>query len=454
MLETIDYTIIIGYISIVLLVAWFSAKKETEEEFLIAGRKLNFMSTAVTLFVNKVGAGVLLTYTALVYLYGAGASWYFIGAICGYLVFYFFAKRLKIIADEKKYYTLADFFFDQKGKLTGFLVSLVVMISMFGWVIVNLTGGAKIMAEYSPIHFEFAVAIMGIVVLSYLLAGGFKAVVKTDFVQALGLVIILGLILLSLLTNVSGFSYVTINFFSIPFNQVLNFFLAGLLFPFASAELWQRVYAVKDTANLKKGLILGSSLYVIIGFLLLLIGLLIKANLPTLNTDVVLVAGLNTLLPIGLAGLPIVIFLFATMSSTDTYLFASNASLVQDILLKFKLIKKENLLSIMRVSLIALTVLAIVLSVIIQNLVDTTFFFVALMMSLGLTVLVIWVYPKITEHSINLSISFSLVGVIVLSLIKGISISLVISSLGFSLLGLVVGVLLPKTKPLNIPPRV
>ncbi|HBA44498.1 TPA: hypothetical protein DEG21_00815 [Patescibacteria group bacterium] len=131
MLTTLDYSLIIAYIIIVLMVGLSAGKKETKEEFLIAGRKLNFFTTAVTLFVNKVGAGILLTYSALVYLYGAGAIWFFIGAIFGYFVFYFFAKKIKKMADEKNFYTLADFFFDQKGKLAGFLVSLIVVISMF-----------------------------------------------------------------------------------------------------------------------------------------------------------------------------------------------------------------------------------------------------------------------------------------------------------------------------------
>jgi len=69
MLTILDYSLIIAYIIIVLIVGLFTGKKETKEEFLIAGRKLNFLNTAVTLFVNKVGAGILLTYSALVYLY-------------------------------------------------------------------------------------------------------------------------------------------------------------------------------------------------------------------------------------------------------------------------------------------------------------------------------------------------------------------------------------------------
>ncbi|HBA44500.1 TPA: hypothetical protein DEG21_00825 [Patescibacteria group bacterium] len=127
--------------------------------------------------------------------------------------------------------------------------------------------------------------------------------------------------------------------------------------------------------------------------------------------------------------MPIVLFCFAALSTTDTFLFSSSASLVQDLLLKSNFIKKENLLKIMRISIISLTIFAIILSIIIRNLVDTTFFFVALMMSLGLLVLIIWVNPKINKYSINLSILFSLVGVILLAILNGISTSLVVYSL-------------------------
>ncbi|EKD66518.1 MAG: hypothetical protein ACD_49C00038G0052 [uncultured bacterium (gcode 4)] len=439
MLTTLDYSLIIAYIIIVLMVGLSAGKKETKEEFLIAGRKLNFFTTAVTLFVNKVGAGILLTYSALVYLYGAGAIWFFIGAIFGYFVFYFFAKKIKKMADEKNFYTLADFFFDQKGKLAGFLVSLIVVISMFWWVVVNFTGGAKILTEYSPINFEWAVIIMWAVVLSYLLMGGFKAVVKTDIIQGFGLFTILFLIIFSLFFNIPTFSKINIDFFSIPIGQIVNFFLAGLLLPFAAAELWQRVYAAKNIENLKKWLIIWSTMYVIVGILLTLIGLIIRTNLPNLTNDIVLVVGLNKLLPVGLAWLPIVLFCFAALSTTDTFLFSSSASLVQDLLLKSNFIKKENLLKIMRISIISLTIFAIILSIIIRNLVDTTFFFVALMMSLGLLVLIIWVNPKINKYSINLSILFSLVGVILLAILNGISTSLVVYSLWLCVAGLIIG---------------
>jgi len=439
MLTPLDYLFIVIYFVIVLAVGWFAGKRETKEEYLIAGRNLKFLQATTTIFSSKIGAGILLTYTSLVYLYGLGALWYFIGAIFGYFVFYFFAKKIKKLSDEKQYYTLPDFFFDQKGKLTGYLVSIVVFLSMFGWAIVNFTGGAKVISEYSALSFELSIILMGLVILTYLLIGGFKAVVKTDVIQTIGILLLFVLMLFLLFTSGSSLTSADFNLFSIPVGQIINFFLAGLLFPLASAELWQRVYAIKDEKNLKKSLIFASSLYFIIGVVLLLIGLVIRTKLVGLDADTSLIVGFSNLLPAGLAGLAIIVFYSAIMSSADTYLFTSNASLTQDILQKSGSIKKESLLKVMKVSMALLMVLGVILSLIIRDIVDTTFFFVALMMSLGFIILVIWIKPKINKYAINFAILFSLVGVVALAIIQGISTSLVSYSLGLSLMGLIIG---------------
>jgi Na+/proline symporter len=166
-----------------------------------------------------------------VYLYGLGALWYFIGAIFGYIVFYFFAKKIKRLSDEKQYYTLPDFFFDKKGKITGYLVSLVVLLSMFGWVIVNFTGGAKVITEYSALSFELSIILMGVVILTYLLIGGFKAVVKTDIIQSIGISLLFILMIFLLFSFGGSLTLAEFNLFSIPVGQIVNFFLAGFIIP-------------------------------------------------------------------------------------------------------------------------------------------------------------------------------------------------------------------------------
>ena len=90
MLILTDYLIIIAYFLVILVVGALTGRKQEKEDFLISGRKLNALQATSTIFSSRIGAAILLTYTALVYMYGMGALWYFVGSVFGLFVFYFF----------------------------------------------------------------------------------------------------------------------------------------------------------------------------------------------------------------------------------------------------------------------------------------------------------------------------------------------------------------------------
>ena len=157
MLTGIDIALIVVYFIVILVVGFWTGSKSDREDYLIAGRKLKSFQATTTIFSSRIGAAILLTYTALVYLYGLGALWYFIGSVFGLFVFYFFGIKVKKMADEQKFYTLPDFFFYLKGNFAGYLATIIVIIIMFGWVVVNFTAGATLINEYTPISYEFSV---------------------------------------------------------------------------------------------------------------------------------------------------------------------------------------------------------------------------------------------------------------------------------------------------------
>ena len=114
---------------------------------------------------------------------------------------------------------------------------------------------------------------------------------------------------------------------------------------------------------------------------------------------------------------------------------------------KTGLTKKGDLRKTMRYSMVALMILGIGMSLILRDIVDATFFFVSLTMSLGFLVLVIWIYPKINRHSVNLSIFACLIGVIIPASIIGISEVLVQYAIGFCIGGLLLGFVVNLIKP-------
>lgn len=449
MLTVSDYLIIAGYFLIILVVGGLTGRKQEKEQFLISGRKLKSLQATSTIFSSRIGAAILLTYTALVYMYGMGALWYFIGSVFGLFVFYFFGLKVKKLADKEKFYTMPDFFFFLKGRFAGFLATLITIIIMFGWVVLNFTAGAKLISEYTPISYDFSVILVGVIILLYLLAGGFDAVVKTDVIQTVGIFLLFVLMMYLLVTTGSRPTLVFMDLFSIPAMQIVSFFLAGFFIPLASPELWQRVYAIENKKHFKRSIFLSSLFYIIIGFILLLIGLVIRADIPDISADTSLIVGFSRLLPVGLAGLSVVIIYSSVSSSADTYMFTASASVTQDFLEKTGLTKKENLRKTMRYSMIVLMMMGIGMALVLRDIVDATFFFVSLTMSLGFLILVIWIYPGINRHSVNLSIFSCMVGVIIPASIIGISEVLVQWAIGFCIIGLLLGFVVQAINPVK-----
>jgi len=439
MLTFSDYLIIGAYFLVILIVGALTGRKQEKEEFLISGRKLTSLQATTTIFSSRIGAAILLTYTALVYMYGMGALWYFVGSVFGLFVFYFFGLTVKKLADREKFYTMPDYFFFLKGKTAGFMATLVTIIIMFGWVVLNFTAGAKLVSEYTPISYDISVIIVGGIILIYLLAGGFDAVVKTDIVQTFGIFLLFVLMVYLLTTSPTKPELAVRDLFSIPAGQIISFFLAGFFIPMASPELWQRVYAIKDKKHFRRSIFLSSVFYIVVGFILLLIGLVIRADIPDITPDTSLIVGFSRLLPVGLAGLSVVIIYSSVSSSADTYMFTAAASVTQDFLEKTGLTRQEKLRTTLRWSLVVLMILGISMALILRDIVDATFFFVSLTMSLGLLVLVLWIYPKLNKLSVWLSILFCLIGVIVPAIVVGISEQLVMYAFAACLLGIVLG---------------
>jgi sodium/proline symporter len=222
-------------------------------------------------------------------MYGMGALWYFIGSVFGLFVFYFFGLKVKKLADKEKFYTMPDFFFFLKGKTAGYLATIVTIIIMFGWVVLNFTAGAKLVSEYTPISYGMSVIIVGSIILIYLVAGGFDAVVKTDIVQTIGIFLLFVLMMYLLSTTGTKPGLAFMDLFSIPASQIVSFFLAGFFIPMASPELWQRVYAIKDKKHFRRSIIMSSLFYIVVGFILLLIGLVIRADIPDIAPDTSLI---------------------------------------------------------------------------------------------------------------------------------------------------------------------
>ena len=153
-LSTIDYAIVTLYFAVVIFLGLVVSKRQSREGFLIADRNLKTFVNSTSIIASKIGAGTVMTFVALVYLYGYSAIWYFVGASAGYIFFIFFAGYLKKMSHNQKFYTLSDYFFFKFGSTVGFVSSSIVLVYTLLLLLVQLIGGAKAVSHLSGISFS------------------------------------------------------------------------------------------------------------------------------------------------------------------------------------------------------------------------------------------------------------------------------------------------------------
>ncbi len=95
-----DLILIFAYFIALLLIGYFTSRKQKEEDYLIAERKLGTFSTMATVNASKTGS-ILMTFVALTYIWGFSAIWYFIGVVVGVLLFIPFSLKLKENSKQK-----------------------------------------------------------------------------------------------------------------------------------------------------------------------------------------------------------------------------------------------------------------------------------------------------------------------------------------------------------------
>jgi SSS family solute:Na+ symporter len=440
-LVMLDYVLIAVYVAALLAVGYFSSRGQRDEDYLIADRKLGVLSTAATINASKTGA-ILMTFVSFVYVWGFSSVWYFIGMFLGILLFLPFGLRLRNNS-KNKFYTLADYFRCNYGIKSAYFASGLSVFMMFGFFVINLIAGVKLFSFFSGWNFVICAVITMGVVLAYLLMGGFKAVVKTDFIQYVSIVAIMILLIFVLLGDVS-IPVSEWNFSEAGLVNVIGFFLVGIFFPFAMPELWQRTYSSKSDKVFVNGLLLSSFVYLVFGVCLAFLALIVKVSFPVIDPDLALVYGFANLLPSGLVGLGVVMLFAAIMSSLDTYVFTGSSAIVQD----FFGWNKRRAVEGMRGVMFVFSLLGMVVAVFIQSLIVSSYIFVAVVVVLAVCVLATWISRKVDETVLLWgfvvgifgfvvfmvatieNISPSIVGVVLFSVLLGLGAGKIVSKFG------------------------
>ena len=418
-----DNALVAVYLVALLCVGLWPGKIRGREAFLISERRLGGLVSGFSIAASKTGGGLLVTYSTLVFAFGNQALWLFAGYIIGYTLFYYYARTLQQEAREHDYYTMADFFQRRFGSAAAIAVGAACAISLTGWIFTNLIAGGDLIAALTHLSPIAATVLLAAPMAIYLSVGGFHAVIKTEVLQYVAMMIVFFVIVVALAridTSVMSPSATK----DMPQVQVLNFIVLGALFPMGSAELWQRAYAARDRRGLLQGIAIASTTFVLLGLALSFICLRLREVTAEHGAaaELGLVTGVAHVVSPVIAGLWIVAFLSAIMSAADTFVFTTASSVVQDVLERAGIVRSENRIGALRVIILLLCVTGVVGAIAFRSVVTVTFFYAGITMSLGVVALCARFMHRLTGATIAAALLVGLIASVLEGAVTGVTV--------------------------------
>ncbi len=199
----------------IVVVGIYSARfaRRSDEDYFLAGRSLGSWVAALSASASSESGWVTLGLVGLAFGSGVQAYWIIPGCLLGFVFNWFvLAARLRDRSVELGALTLPDFFafhFRERVPLLRTLSVIVILVAMLLYVAAQLAAAGKAFsASFGGIDYKIGVLIGAAIVLVYTVAGGFRAVCWTDFLQALLMVGTLVIFPIYLLFAQGGYGFI------------------------------------------------------------------------------------------------------------------------------------------------------------------------------------------------------------------------------------------------------
>jgi len=337
----------------VFLGLYYSKKHQGLKNYLTANRNIGLLSLSTSLTASALGAWILFGPAS-------AATWGGIGAIIGYSLgtafpmFFLIYLGKKIRKEFPKGSSLIEFMRKKFGKSLFKLILLMTIFYMFIFLCAEVTAVAVLINYISGTELWITSLIILLSTLAYTLYGGLRASIFTDNIQML----VIGVLLLISLFYINTFigSQFSFEFIKEKNPQLLSAsyipsYTAGLTFFIAVAATnlfhqgnWQRVYAAKNFATLRKSLIISFFIIIPIVFYMGFTGMVAfsidQTSRPDLGFFKLLLREQTALLSLFV----IILGLALTISTIDTLINAISSLIVIDGKSIFNLKKKTNYL--------------------------------------------------------------------------------------------------------------
>ena len=351
-IDSIDLAIIGAYFLIVFAIgAYLAWRTRSADDLFLAGRRLGWLPIGLSLFASNISSTTLIGLMGAAYTWGLAVANYEWMAAPLLVVFAVFLIPLYL---RSRIATVPEFLerrFDWRARRYFSALTLVsnIVVDTAG----TLFAGAIVLATFVPgLDIFTAALILAAIAGVYTAAGGLAAVVYTDVLQAI--VLLIGASL------VTFFSLHAIDFdwgrvvaethpdqlsLFLPMSDpnlpwlgvVVGVPVLGFYFWCTNQFVVQRVLGARDIANARWGALLAGLLKLSVLFIMVIPGVVATLIVPGLEqSDQVFPALIAELLPAGVRGLVLAALVAALMSSIDSTLNSAATLLTLDFIKPFR----------------------------------------------------------------------------------------------------------------------
>jgi len=331
---------ILAYLIVLIGVGAYRSKfVRTQEDFVVAGRKLSAKVLVGTLLATWIGSGSIIAGAGLAYDKGFPALWFNAGVWVAIIILYLIAGR----ARRLKQFTVPDLLEIRYNKYARMLGTLVTVIAYTAIVSYQFRAGGMVLNLVTGIPVDAGIILTAVFVIGYTVLAGMISVAYTDVVN--GIIMVAGLVIAFpfMLSHAGGWEQIAAilpqeNFSvmgGMSIFEALAFALPTMLLLLGESGMYQRFFSAKDAATARRsviGWIVGTIFVEVLIVVLAIIG---SGAFTDIESEMVILHAARYGLPFLIGCLLLAAIVAVIVSTADSFLLVPATNIMRDVYQRF-----------------------------------------------------------------------------------------------------------------------
>ena len=317
-----EYLALSIYLIVLAFITWFSIKKDSDDDFLFASHNVGWKQLSISFFSSAFSSYNVAVTLTFAFLYGPYVLIIFLGVLGAFYGIYFVSSKYQKEINEISFNNIIDLSTKRYDYKVSSLLHLSFVSILLLFIVLQFFINTSIFQQLIGWNEYVSSITVGAIVLAYISVGGLKTEILTDVFQGLLMVIIVALAFMVDTSAITTDTVMGMLTDMTAFKAALSLGAVQLLTFLVQPEMWQRVAAARDLKNLKKGMIVGWTLLLIVIVPVITIGMAVNASGTASPGNNLFMDVLNQAAPEWYLPLLLVALFAAFMSTLDSSLFA------------------------------------------------------------------------------------------------------------------------------------